>query len=46
VTTTIQIYGRLGRAPEQRTTAGGKTMTGFAALTLGNKGKGRVEIVS
>lgn len=27
MTTTIQIYGRLGRAPEQRSTANGKAIT-------------------
>jgi single-stranded DNA-binding protein len=36
MTTTIQIYGRLGRAPEQRTTAAGKAMvTGAMVVDLG-----------
>ena len=36
MTTTIQIYGRLGRAPEQRTTAAGKPMTtGTMVVDLG-----------
>jgi single-strand DNA-binding protein len=39
VTTTIQIYGRLGRAPEQRTTAAGKAMvTGAMVVDLGRDG--------
>ena len=34
-TTTIQVYGRLGRAPEQRTTAAGKAMvTGAMVVDL------------
>ncbi len=34
--TTIQIYGRLGRAPEQRTTAAGKAMViGSMVVDLG-----------
>ncbi|MGH8584640.1 MAG: single-stranded DNA-binding protein [Gammaproteobacteria bacterium] len=34
--TTVQIYGRLGRAPEQRTTAAGKAMvTGSMVVDLG-----------
>jgi len=34
-TTTIQVYGRLGRAPEQRTTVAGKAMvTGAMVVDL------------
>ena len=32
MTTTIQIYGRLGRAPEQRSTAAGKAMVNGAMV--------------
>lgn len=40
MTTTIQIYGRLGRAPEQRTTAVGKAMaTGAMVVDLGRDGE-------
>ena len=40
MTTTIQIYGRLGRAPEQRTTAAGKAMvTGAMVVDLGRDGE-------
>jgi len=40
VTTTIQIYGRLGRASEQRTTAAGKAMTtGTMVVDLGRDGE-------
>ncbi|MGH8589436.1 MAG: single-stranded DNA-binding protein [Gammaproteobacteria bacterium] len=38
--TTIQIYGRLGRAPEQRTTAAGKAMvTASVVVDLGRDGE-------
>lgn len=38
--TTIQLYGRLGRDPEQRTTAAGKTMvTGSMVVDLGRDGE-------
>jgi len=38
--TTIQVYGRLGRAPEQRTTAAGKAMvTGAMVVDLGRDGE-------
>ena len=38
--TTIQLYGRLGRAPEQRTTAAGKAMvTGAMVVDLGRDGE-------
>jgi hypothetical protein len=34
--TTIQLYGRLGRTPEERTTAAGKPMmTGAMVVDLG-----------
>jgi single-stranded DNA-binding protein len=38
VTTTIQIYGRLGRAPEQRTTTAGKAMVTGAMVVDGRDG--------
>lgn len=38
--TTIQLYGRLGRTPEQRTTAAGKAMvTGAMVVDLGRDGE-------
>ncbi len=38
--TTIQLYGRLGRIPEQRTTAAGKAMvTGAIVVDLGRDGE-------
>ncbi len=38
--TTIQLYGRLGRVPEQRTTAAGKAMvTGAIVVDLGRDGE-------